>query len=87
MPKPSLASQLVDPQTDLVEKHFAIVPRKKRSRDRFPENVVEIKSSREEAIADADLPAGRYPAIVYGPSRSSEGFRLYYLVEWLADME
>ena len=75
----------MDPQTNLVEKHFAVVPKPKRARNRFPENIVEIKPTREDALNEADLAAGRYPAIVYGPSRSSEGFRLYYLVEWLAE--
>lgn len=85
MRKPSIASQLVDPQTDLVERQFAVIPRGKRARNRFPENVVTLLPSREEAIAAADESRGLYPAIVYGPSRSSEGFRLYYLVEWLSD--
>ena len=79
------AGYLIDPESDLVEKHFAVAPRSKRGRNRFPENTVEIHPSREEAIAAADTTAGRYPAVVYGPSRSSEGFRLYYLVEWLAE--
>jgi hypothetical protein len=77
------ASYLVDPQTDLVENHFAVIPRSKRARNRFPENVVQLHPSLEQAIAAADPANNRYPAEVYGPSRSSEGFRLYYLVRWI----
>ena len=74
-----------DPLTNLVEKHFAVVYTPRKQRKRFPENCVEVKESIGEAIEAADPEAHRYPAIVYGPSRSSEGFRLYYLVEWLED--
>ena len=35
------------------------------------------------ARAGADLSRQLHPAIVYGPSSSSEGQRLYYLVRWL----
>ncbi len=72
-----------DPASNLVERHFAVVYSKRRKRERFPENCVEVKASMAEAIEDADPDAHRYAAQVYGPSRSSEGFRLYYLLEWL----
>ncbi|MCP3866525.1 MAG: hypothetical protein GY703_00195 [Gammaproteobacteria bacterium] len=78
-----MSKQLIDPQSNLVEKQFAVVFAPRRQRTRFPENCVTIKSSGEQALADSDLENKHYPAIVYGPSRSSEGFRLYYLVEWL----
>jgi hypothetical protein len=52
-----------------------------KARKRFPEGVVEAVATEAEALrrAGKDL----HPAIVIGPSRSSEGFRLYYLVRWL----
>jgi hypothetical protein len=78
-----MANYHVDPDTDLVERQFAVVYAPRRQRDRFPENVVTLKATREEALADADPDRKRYGALVYGPCRSSEGFRLYYLVEWL----
>lgn len=77
------AGYLVDPETDLVENHFAVIPRGKRARNRFPETVVELHPSREQAIAASDPGNNRFAAEVYGPSRSSEGFRLYYLVKWI----
>lgn len=73
----------VDPETDLVERQYAVVYAPKRQRDRFPENVVTVKETRDAAVAASDPGRKLYGALVYGPCRSSEGFRLYYLVEWL----
>jgi hypothetical protein len=44
---------------------------------------VEVFSTAQEAIASASSGDDTHPAVVMGPSRSSEGIRLYYLVEWL----
>jgi len=54
-----------------------------RKRTRFPEGVVEIYASEAEARAHADPDNSRHAAIASGPSRSSEGFKLFYLVRWL----
>ncbi len=54
-----------------------------RTRKRFPENCVTEHASEAAALAAANPGAGYYAAIASGPSRSSEGFRLYYLVHWL----
>jgi len=54
-----------------------------KSRKRFPEGVVEIYASEAEALARADPDKSRHAAIASGPSRSSEGFKLFYLVRWL----
>ena len=54
-----------------------------RNRKRFPEGVVEVYASEEEALAHADPAQHRLAAIASGPSRSSEGFKLFYLVRWL----
>ncbi len=54
-----------------------------RKRQRFPEGVVEVYPSEDEALAHADPARHRRAAIASGPSRSSEGFRLFYLVRWL----
>jgi 4-aminobutyrate aminotransferase-like enzyme len=72
-----------DPDTNVVEEHFAVVYAPRRSRNRFSEGAVDLKESAEQALADADSQMKRFAAIVAGPSRSSEGLRLYYLVEWL----
>ena len=54
-----------------------------KNRKRFPEGVVEVYASEDEARAHADPAKGRHAAIASGPSRSSEGFKLFYLVRWL----
>lgn len=54
-----------------------------KNRTRFPEGVVELYASEDEARARADPAKHRHAAIASGPSRSSEGFRLFYLVRWL----
>jgi hypothetical protein len=54
-----------------------------RNRKRFPENCVTAKASEADARASANPETGYYAAIASGPSRSSEGFRLYYLLRWL----
>jgi len=45
--------------------------------------VVEIYASETEARAHADPDNNRHAAIASGPARSSEGFKLFYLVRWL----
>ncbi len=54
-----------------------------RTRKRFPENCVTVYASETSARAAADPASGYYAALASGPSRSSEGFRLYYLLHWL----
>jgi hypothetical protein len=68
-----------------IEEYFAVVyaPGRQRRIGRFAENCVELMDSEDAARAAADPARHRYPARVYGPARSSEGFRLYYLVKWL----
>jgi hypothetical protein len=73
----------LDTQGGVVAEHAAIVYAPRKRRDRFPQGCVEITASEAEALRDANPAAHRYPAIVLGPSRSSEGQMLYYLVRWL----
>lgn len=73
----------VDTESDVVQEHFAVVQTKQRRRKRFPEGCVRRVATKAEAMAGAKSHADQYPALVYGPSRSSEGLRLYYLVHWL----
>lgn len=55
----------------------------KRRKKRFPENCVTVCESEAAAREQADPERNLHPGIVIGPSRSSEGLRLYYLVRWL----
>lgn len=54
-----------------------------KKRNRFPEGVVEVYPSEAEALAHSDPAKSRHAALASGPSRSSEGFKLFYLVRWL----
>ena len=69
----------------LVRQHFALVQATRGKRKRFPENCVEVVASAEEALARALPEHNLHAAEVVGPSRSSEGFRLYYLLRWLSE--
>ena len=72
-----------DPETNVSEVRFAIVYAPRRARHRFPASCVEVVDSEQAAVAGADCTARRYAARVVGPSKSSEGQYLYYLLEWL----
>jgi hypothetical protein len=74
----------LDPQAaHLVTATWAVVRVTRGSRKRFPETCVQPMPSAEAARAQADPARGCHAAEVMGPSRSSEGVRLYYLVRWL----
>lgn len=75
----------IDTESNLVAARFAVVYAPQKKRGRFPENCVEVFATAEEAIHQADSSSRRYPAKVVGPSKSSEGVRLYYLDCWLDD--
>ncbi|MEJ1359656.1 MAG: hypothetical protein RPU64_04030 [Candidatus Sedimenticola sp. (ex Thyasira tokunagai)] len=53
-----------------------------KERKRFSENCVQVVASHQEALTLADGDSDKYPANVVGPSHSSEGLRLFYLLEW-----
>ncbi len=72
-----------DPDISLVNSCYAVIYTPSRRRKRFPENCVQPAASAEEAIAAASSRKDSHAAEVLGPSRSSEGFRLYYLLKWL----
>lgn len=80
----AIASLISDSESALVRTvHVVIYSPNGRNRKRFPENCVSAHVS-EEAARQAARPAeGYHAAVASGPSRSSEGFRLYYLVRWL----
>jgi hypothetical protein len=67
----------------LVQAHYAVVNVRRSSRKRFPESCVELMVDAATALSRADPAQDLHAAEVMGPSRSSEGFRLYYLVRWL----
>lgn len=73
-----------DTESTLVQTRYVLIHSPGgRKRQRFPENCVMLMESEAAARAAAQPEQGRYAAVASGPSRSSEGFRLYYLVRWL----
>jgi hypothetical protein len=78
---PTLVS---DTETQVVQTVWVVIysPQGRR-RKRFPEGCVTVYDSEAEARAAARPEEGYHAAVAHGPSRSSEGFRLYYLVRWL----
>ena len=67
----------------VTEETWAVVYAPRRTRKRFPESCVTPMPSRRDAEAAAAGDPQRHAARVIGPSRSSEGQRLYYLVQWM----
>lgn len=72
-----------DPETKVSEEKFAVVYAPRRNRTRFPLSCVEVVESEQQAISSASETDRRYAARVLGPSKSSEGQYIYYLMEWL----
>jgi hypothetical protein len=72
-----------DPQTGVSQERFAVIFTPRQDRKRFPAGCVEVFASGEEALAAADPDNRRHAARVVGPSKSSEGQFIYYLLDWL----
>ncbi|WP_018232314.1 hypothetical protein [Thioalkalivibrio thiocyanodenitrificans] len=72
-----------DPETDVSAAHHALVYMPGRTRKRFPAGCVRLMDSAEAAVAAADPQGKWFPARVLGPSKSSEGQYLFYLLDWL----
>lgn len=72
-----------DPEGGVSKVRYAVVYVPKRRRSRFAANCVEIKESVEQAQASSDPDNRRYAAKILGPSKSSEGQVIYYLLKWL----
>ncbi len=74
------------PEANAAQQHYAVVfAPKRRARGRFPANNVTLCSTIGEAIEGHEPEQQIYAAEVIGPSKSSEGCMLYYLVRWLVD--
>ena len=72
-----------DPDSKSSNLEYAVVYVPKRSRNRFAASCVEVKSCAADALDAADPESKHFAARVSGPSKSSEGQFIYYLVEWL----
>jgi hypothetical protein len=81
---PLASSLFTDVETNVVGTSAVVIYSPSgKSRKRFPEGVVEVYASEDEARAHANPEQHRHAALASGPSRSSEGFKLFYLVRWL----
>lgn len=74
---------IIDPESTSLQERFALIKTPRKSRKRYPEACVTVVSGQHEATSGADAAKNLYPAVVYGPSVSSESQRIYYLVRWL----
>ena len=72
-----------DPEGGVSKVRYAVVYVPRRSRSRFAANCVEIMDSVEQAQASSDPDNKKYAAKILGPSKSSEGQFIYYLLKWL----
>jgi hypothetical protein len=72
-----------DPQTGVSQVRYAVIFTPRPTRKRYPAGCVEIFDTEQAAIEAADPDNKRHAARVVGPSKSSEGQYIYYLVEWL----
>ena len=62
---------------------LALIKTPRKSRKRYPEGCVEIVESPGRRASGRRRHQALHPAVVYGPSVSSESQRIYYLVRWL----
>ena len=72
-----------DPETAVSDVRFAVIYTPRLDRKRFPAGNVEIHETSEAARAASAPADNRHPALVVGPSKSSEGQFIYYLQRWL----
>lgn len=79
----AIASLISDTETSVVATRYVVVYAPNRARKRFPEGCVSECGSEAEARAIARPETNHHAAVASGPSRSSEGVRLYYLMRWL----
>lgn len=72
-----------DPQTSVSEERYAVIQTPRKNRKRFPAGCVRVVEDAAMAVDGADPERHYHAARVIGPSKSSEGQYIYYLVEWL----
>jgi len=72
-----------DAGSKVSQQRFAVVYVPRRSRNRFSAGAVTIVDDEQAARSRADPEEKLFAAVVHGPSKSSEGQLLYYLIDWL----
>jgi len=74
---------IVDPESKSLQERPVLIMTPRKARKRFPEGCVTLMDSEDAAREGANQARNLHPAVVYGPSVSSESQRIYYLVRWL----
>ncbi len=72
-----------DPETEVSRECFAVVRKGRGQRKRFAAACVQECKTAEAALARVAGKPQLAAARLVGPSKSSEGQYIYYLVEWL----
>ncbi len=72
-----------DPETGVSQVRFAVIFTPRLNRKRYPAGCVELFATAAAALVAADPDNKRHAARVVGPSKSSEGQFIFYLLEWL----
>jgi hypothetical protein len=72
-----------DPETNVSQECYGVVYMPGRTKKRFPSNCVQLVESLDEAISLADSEKKLFAARLVGPSKSSEGQYIFYLLEWI----
>lgn len=73
----------LDPESRVSKEHWAVVYVPRRSRNRFSANCIQTHATQEQALQAAMPDMNHFAAKVIGPSKSSEGQSIYYLLHWL----
>ena len=74
-----------DKGSKVSQQRYGVVYVPRRSRNRFSAGAVEVYEDELQARKMSDPASRRFAAILHGPSKSSEGQLLYYLVKWLEE--
>ncbi len=73
-----------DPVEGVSKVNYAVIYAPRAKRHRFSANCVQICATEDEAIRQSDKKNNLFPGKVLGPSKSSEGQYIYYLIEWIS---
>lgn len=75
---------LIDPESQALGERFVLIRTPRKRGIRFAAGCVTEVADEQAARQGADPEHHLHAALVYGPSLSSEGQRLFYLIRWLA---
>ena len=74
---------IVDTESRSLEERFVLIRAPRKRGIRYPAGCVTEVADEPTARQGADPARHLHAAVVYGPSGSSEGQLIYYLVRWL----